>query len=41
MTLTLAMLVQGVADILTFDKTGFTRYTGIKVIHPEDVVAGV
>jgi predicted nucleic acid-binding protein len=32
-----AMLVHGIADILTFDKTGFTRYTAINAVHPVDV----
>jgi predicted nucleic acid-binding protein len=32
-----AMQVHGLTAILTFDKTGFTRYPGIEVVHPEDV----
>ncbi|MGO9256910.1 MAG: type II toxin-antitoxin system VapC family toxin [Bryobacteraceae bacterium] len=34
-----AMQVHGLAAILTFDKTGFSRYAGIEVVHPADVVA--
>jgi predicted nucleic acid-binding protein len=33
-----AMQVHGLTAILTFDKTGFSRYPGIEVIHPGDVV---
>jgi predicted nucleic acid-binding protein len=33
-----AIKVHGLAGILTFDKTGFSRYTGIEVVHPNDVV---
>lgn len=32
-----AMHVHGVTSILTFDKTGFTRYAGIEVVHPATV----
>jgi predicted nucleic acid-binding protein len=32
-----AMHVYGLTSILTFDKTGFTRYAGIEVVHPVDV----
>lgn len=32
-----AMKVHGVTGILTFDKTGFSRYPGIEVVHPADV----
>lgn len=32
-----AMLVHGITDILTFDKTGFTRYVAINAVHPVDV----
>jgi predicted nucleic acid-binding protein len=32
-----AMHVHGVTSILTFDKTGFTRYAGIEVVHPAAV----
>jgi hypothetical protein len=28
--------VHGVSAILTFDKTGFSRYAGIEVVHPAD-----
>lgn len=31
-----AMKVHGLKSILTFDKTGFTRYPGIEVVHPAD-----
>lgn len=34
-----AMQVHGLTTILTFDKTGFSRYTGIEVLHPTDVTA--
>lgn len=33
-----AMLAHGLTNILTFDKTGFSRYAGIEVVHPMDVV---
>jgi predicted nucleic acid-binding protein len=32
-----AMQVHGLAAILTFDRTGFSRYAGIEVVHPEQV----
>ncbi len=32
-----AMRVYGLTSILTFDRTGFSRYPGIDVIHPEQV----
>lgn len=32
-----AMQVHGLTAVLTFDKTGFTRFPGIEVIHPADV----
>jgi predicted nucleic acid-binding protein len=32
-----AMRVHGLTAILTFDRTGFSRYPGIEVIHPEQV----
>jgi predicted nucleic acid-binding protein len=32
-----AMNVHRLASILTFDRTGFTRYPGIEVVHPADV----
>jgi predicted nucleic acid-binding protein len=31
-----AMRVHGLMSILSFDKTGFTRYAGIEVVHPAD-----
>lgn len=31
-----AMKLHGLTSILTFDKTGFTRYAGIEVVHPAD-----
>jgi predicted nucleic acid-binding protein len=31
-----AMRVHGLTTILTFDKTGFSRYAGIEVVHPAD-----
>jgi predicted nucleic acid-binding protein len=34
-----AMRVHGLTSILTFDRTGFSRYSGIEVIHPEQVKA--
>ncbi len=34
-----AMEVHGITAILTFDKAGFSRYSGIEVIHPDDVRA--
>jgi predicted nucleic acid-binding protein len=34
-----AMLAHGLTAILTFDRTGFSRYSGIEVIHPEQVEA--
>ena len=34
-----AMHVHGLTSILTFDKTGFTRYAGIEVVHPAAVTA--
>ena len=32
-----AMQVHNLTAILTFDKTGFSRYPGIKVVHPDQV----
>jgi len=32
-----AMQVHGLTAILTFDRTGFSRYPGIEVVHPEQV----
>lgn len=34
-----AMQAHGLTSILTFDKTGFSRYHGIEAVHPEDVKA--
>ena len=34
-----AMHVHGLTTILTFDKTGFSRYPGIEVVHPADAAA--
>ena len=31
-----AMQVHGIATILTFDKTGFSRYAGMEIVHPAD-----
>jgi predicted nucleic acid-binding protein len=31
-----AMQVHGLTSILTFDRTGFSRYAGIEVVHPAD-----
>ena len=31
-----AMLVHGLTTILTFDRTGFSGYAGIEVLHPAD-----
>ena len=33
-----AMQVHGLTGILTFDRAGFSRYAGIDVVHPTDVV---
>lgn len=32
-----AMEVHELSAILTFDRTGFARYPGVEVVHPEDV----
>jgi len=32
-----AMQVHGVTAILTFDKTGFSRFRGIEVVHPAGI----
>jgi predicted nucleic acid-binding protein len=32
-----SMRAHGLTAILTFDRTGFSRYPGIEVIHPEQV----
>jgi predicted nucleic acid-binding protein len=34
-----AMQVHGLTTILTFDKTGFSRYAGIEVLHPADAAS--
>lgn len=34
-----AMKVHGLTAILTFDRTGFSRYPGIEAVHPADVMA--
>jgi len=34
-----AMLVHGLTAILTFDRTGFSRYAGIEVVDPADAAA--
>ena len=34
-----AMQVHGLTTILTFDRTGFSRYAGIEVLHPADAAA--
>ena len=34
-----AMQAHGLTAILTFDKTGFSRYPGVEVIHPDQVKA--
>jgi predicted nucleic acid-binding protein len=34
-----AMQVHGLTSILTFDRTGFSRYAGIKAVHPADAAA--
>jgi predicted nucleic acid-binding protein len=33
-----AIEVHGLTGILTFDRTGFSRYAGVEVVHPNDVV---
>lgn len=32
------MLAHGVENILTFNVSDFSRYTGIKVVHPSDIL---
>jgi len=32
-----AMQVHGVTSILTFDRSGFSRYRGIEVVRPQDI----
>jgi predicted nucleic acid-binding protein len=34
-----AMRVHGLTTILPFDRTGFSRYAGIEVLHPADAAA--
>ncbi len=34
-----AMQAHGLTAILTFDRTGFFRYPGIEVVHPDQVTA--
>jgi predicted nucleic acid-binding protein len=34
-----AMQVHGLTAVLTFDKTGFSRFPGVEVIHPAEVTA--
>ena len=34
-----AIQVHGLTAILTFDRTGFSRYAGIEVVHPADADA--
>ena len=34
-----AMKVHGLTAVLTFDRAGFSRYPGIEVVHPDDVIA--
>jgi predicted nucleic acid-binding protein len=34
-----AMLVHGLTTILTFDRTGFSRFAGIEVLHPGDAAS--
>jgi len=34
-----AMQVHGLTSILTFDRTGFSRYNGIEVVNPADAAA--
>jgi hypothetical protein len=29
-----AMMVHGLTAVLTFDASGFSRYSGIEVVHP-------
>ena len=35
-----AMQVHGLTAILTFDKSGFSRYPGIQVVHPAEIAVG-
>lgn len=34
-----AMRAHGLTSILTFDRSGFSRYPGIEVLHPADFAA--
>jgi predicted nucleic acid-binding protein len=34
-----AMQAHGLTAILTFDRSGFSRYAGIEIVHPADVIA--
>ncbi|MCU1232743.1 MAG: hypothetical protein JWP63_710, partial [Candidatus Solibacter sp.] len=34
-----AMLAHGLTSIVTFDATGFSRYSGIQVVHPDSVIS--
>jgi predicted nucleic acid-binding protein len=34
-----AMLVHGLTGILTFDRAGFSRYSGIEVVNPSEAAA--
>jgi len=36
-----AMQAHSLTAILTFDKTGFSRYPGIEVVHPADVTSTI
>ena len=33
-----AMQVHGIAELLTFERTGFSRYAAINVVYPADVI---
>ncbi|BDC48570.1 hypothetical protein F183_A08860 [Bryobacterales bacterium F-183] len=35
-----AMLVHGVRRVLTFDRTGFSRFPAVQAIHPADHARG-
>ena len=35
-----AMKVHGLSAILSFDRSGFSRFPGIEVLHPADVAVG-
>jgi predicted nucleic acid-binding protein len=32
-----AMQAHGLTAILTFDRSGFSRYAGVEIVHPADV----